>query len=177
MQTSVLSDKTVTRSFRISEFDFKALEEGSVRHDISLNTLVNQIFSSYANFDQLFERMGYVKVSKMDFRNILELVSDKDVAEVARRSTEDSAEALILAKYGTLSLTTVLEMVKTWLRYSNYAEYSEVQSPEGKRIITLNHNNRMKLSIYLSQCVSSCFELMDIHPKITLTDQAVVLEF
>jgi hypothetical protein len=34
----------------------------------------------------------------------------------------------------------------------------------------------MKVSIYLSQSLISFFKMIDIRPKITLTDDAVVLE-
>ena len=35
--------KTITRSFRINEKSFKALEEDALYHNVSLNTLVDQL--------------------------------------------------------------------------------------------------------------------------------------
>jgi predicted HicB family RNase H-like nuclease len=55
-------DKTVTRSFRISEGVFLALEEEAKKRNISLNTLVNQLFLSYANFDRHFQTPGFLKM-------------------------------------------------------------------------------------------------------------------
>ena len=43
---------TVTRSFRINERAFLALEEEAKKRNIGINTLVNQLFLSYANFDR-----------------------------------------------------------------------------------------------------------------------------
>jgi len=57
-------EKTVTRSFRINESAFLALEEEAKKRNTSLNTLVNQLFLSYANFDQYFQRLGMLKISK-----------------------------------------------------------------------------------------------------------------
>src|SRR6266566_4386341 len=48
----VKPDKTVNRSFRISEKAYKALEEGAAKGKISLNTFVNQLFLNYAEFDR-----------------------------------------------------------------------------------------------------------------------------
>ena len=45
---------SVTRSFRINESAFLAFEEEAKKRNISLNTLVNQLFMSYANFDRDF---------------------------------------------------------------------------------------------------------------------------
>ena len=43
------SKKTVTRSFRINEESFMALEEDALRHNVSLNTLVDQLFEAHAS--------------------------------------------------------------------------------------------------------------------------------
>ena len=50
-------DKTVNRSFRISEKAYKALEEGAVRGKVSLNTFVNQLFLDYAEFDRYASKL------------------------------------------------------------------------------------------------------------------------
>ena len=66
-----MPEKTVTRSFRINESAFLALEEEAKKRNISLNTLVNQLFLSYANFDRYFQSLGMLKMSKVTFRKIL----------------------------------------------------------------------------------------------------------
>lgn len=60
-----MPDKTVTRSFRINEDAFLALEEEAKKRNISLNTLVNQLFLSFANFDRYFQKFGMTKTSKV----------------------------------------------------------------------------------------------------------------
>ena len=65
-----MPEKTVTRSFRINEIAFLALEEEAKKRKISLNTLVNQLFISYANFDRYFQRLGMIKISKVTYRKI-----------------------------------------------------------------------------------------------------------
>jgi predicted HicB family RNase H-like nuclease len=51
-----MPEETVTKSFRISESAFLAIEEEAKKRNISVNTLVNQLFLSYANFDRYLER-------------------------------------------------------------------------------------------------------------------------
>jgi hypothetical protein len=170
------SGKTVTRSFRISESAFTALEEGAARHRVSLNTVVNQMFLSYADVDRFFERTGYVKVAKSAFRIILEHVPEKNLAEAAQRTARESGKTIILAKYGTLSLETVLDFVRTFVVFTNFAEYNEVLSSDRKRVVTLMHNNGMKFSILLGQSIISIFEMIDVHPKTTLTEESFVFK-
>lgn len=66
-----MPEKTVTRSFRINESAFLTLQEEAKKRNISVNTLVNQLFLSYANFDQYFQRLGMLKMSEFQFTKIL----------------------------------------------------------------------------------------------------------
>jgi len=84
-------EKSVTRSFRINERSFLALEEEAKKRDISLNTLVNQLFMSYANFDRYFQRLGMIKISKVTFRKILNVAPTNEIVEVAREVAQNSS--------------------------------------------------------------------------------------
>lgn len=95
-----MPEKTVTKSFRISESAFLAIEEEAKKRNISVNTLVNQLFLSYANFDRYLERHGFLKMSKVTFRKILETATEKEIVELAREVARNSSRTLILAKYG-----------------------------------------------------------------------------
>ena len=107
-----MPDKTVTRSFRISESAFLALEEEAKKRNISLNTLVNQLFLSFANFDRYFQKFGMAKISKVSYRKTLKAVPDQEVVELAREVAQNSGKVIILARYGTMSLKGVLD----WLQ-------------------------------------------------------------
>jgi hypothetical protein len=98
-------EKTVTRSFRINESAFLALEEEAKKRNISLNTLVNQLFMSYANFDRYFQRLGMLKMSKVAFRKILNAAPANEIVAAAREVAQNSSRTIILARYGTLSLS------------------------------------------------------------------------
>ena len=99
-----MPDRTVTRSFRINESAFLALEEEAKKRNISLNTLVNQLFMSYANFDWFFQRLGMLKISKVTFRKILKAAPANEIVKLARDVAQNSSRIIIPARYGTLSL-------------------------------------------------------------------------
>jgi len=84
-------EKTVTRSFRINESAFLALEEEAKKRNISLNAVVNQLILSYANFDRYFQRLGMLKMSKVTFRKILKAAADKEIVELAREVAQNSS--------------------------------------------------------------------------------------
>ena len=102
-----MPEKTVIRSFRINENAFLALEEEAKKRNISLNTLVNQLFLSCANFDRYFERLGFIKMSNVTFRKILESTPEKEIVDQARELARDSSRVIILARSGGMSLTGV----------------------------------------------------------------------
>ncbi len=169
-------EKTVTRSFRINEAAFLALEDEAKKHNISLNTLVNQLFLSYANFDRFFQKLGMLKMSKVAYRKILKAAPDKEIIEAATEVAQNSAKIIILAKYGTLSLTSVLDYLNNLAEYAYFVEYNEVLSPEGKRVITLMHSYGEKGSIFLKAYAKSLFEQIDMQPKLISTENSVTIE-
>ena len=79
------------------------------------------------------------------------------------------------AKYGVVSITTVLDYIRLAVVYGGYAEYSQVES-QGKRTITLMHNMGQKWSLLLCHYLESLFELIDLHPKITSSENFVTFE-
>lgn len=171
-----MPEKTVTRSFRISESAFLALEEEAKKRNISLNTLVNQLFLSYANFDRYFQRFGMMKMSKFQFRKILKALPDNEIVELARKVAQNSSKIIILARYGTLSLTTILDYLNTLADYAYFVERSEVLSPGERRVITLMHSYGENGSIFVNAYAKALFELINMEPKLSSTENSVTIE-
>jgi hypothetical protein len=169
-------EKTVTRSFRINEAAFLALEEEAKKHNISLNTLVNQLFLTYANFDRFFQKLGMLKISKLAYSRILKAAADKEIIDAATEVAKNSSKVVILAKYGTLSLTSLLDYLNNLSEYAYFVEYNEVVSPQGKKVITLIHNYGEKGSIFLGSFAKALFEEIDLEPKMISTDNSVTIE-
>jgi hypothetical protein len=168
-------EKTVTRSFRISESAFLALEEEARKHNISLNTLVNQLLLSFANFDRYFQKFGMLKISKVAYRRTLKAVPDEEIVEAAREVAQNSARVVLLTRYGTLSLAGVLEYLKSLADYAYWFEYTEVLSSERKRVITLTHSLGEKFSLFMIAYSKSLFEQIVINPKLASTKDSITI--
>jgi hypothetical protein len=170
-----MPEKTVTRSFRFSESAFLALEEEARKRNISLNTLVNQLFLSFANFDRYFQKFGMLKISKVAYRRTLKAVPDEEIVEAAKEVAQNSARVVLLTRYGTLSLGGVLEYLKSLAHYAYWFEYSEVLSPERKRVITLTHSLGEKFSLFMTSYSKSLFEQIVMNPKLTSTEDSITI--
>jgi len=168
-------EKTVTRSFRISEPAFKALEEDAERRNTSVNTLLNQLLLAYTNWGRFIDRVGALRTSKAAFSLLLNAASDEAIIEAARVSGPDTPKSIILSKHGTLSLSTVLDYVRSATMYGGFAEYSEVES-EGKMVITLMHDLGRKGSVFISSILESIFGMINVHPKMSASEHSVIVE-
>jgi hypothetical protein len=117
-----------------------------------------------------------LKMSKVTFRKILKAAADKEIVELAREVAQNSSRTIILARYGTLSLTSFLDYLNNLGDYAYFVERSEVLSPGGKRVITLIHSYGEKVSIFVKAYVKALFELINIELKISSTENSVTIE-
>jgi hypothetical protein len=169
------TEKTITRTFRISERAFKTLQEDAKRQNVSVNTLVNQVILSYTNFDKFIKKLHMIKVSRPTFRRVLDAAQDDAIIEAGQQAGSDVPKYFILAKEGVLSLQTVLSHLKDMADYGNLFEYNET-TQDRKRIITLAHELGPKGTLFLAHYVQILFESVDAHPTFALGDNSVIIE-
>jgi hypothetical protein len=169
------SDRTVTRSFRISERSLKALEEEAHRQNISVSTLLNQHLLSYADFERYFRRLGLIKISSASFQRLLKAATDNGIAVAGAESGSDTPRSIILAKHGVLNLDTVIDYLTILSEFGGLFEFSEVEA-EGKRMITLLHALGPKGSVFFSNYMKALFQGIDLNPRITSSEHSILVE-
>jgi hypothetical protein len=153
-----------------------ALEEDALRHNVSLNTLVDQLFEAHASYEQFLEKMGMMRMAKLTFRRILDTSPSEGVAQAARLHAKDQGKVAAISKYGELTVTNILDGLLVMFMYGGWGEYHETRSNQGKRVITLVHDLGQNGSVYLLNFVKSIFEEISFEPKITPTEQGIVIE-
>ena len=168
-------ENTVTRSFRISETAFLALEEEAKKHNISVNTLVNQLFLSFANFDRYFQKFGMTKISKVAYRKTLRSVPDNELTELAREVAQNSGKVVILARHGTVSLKGVLDWLQGLSEYAQWFQYNEVNSPGGRHVLTLTHDLGVKFSTFMVAYLKELFGQIAMTPKLSSTEDSITI--
>ncbi len=107
---------------------------------------------------------------------ILKAASDKEIVELAREVSQNSSRVIILARYGTLSFTSVLDYLNDLADYGYFVERSEVVSPGEKRVITLIHSYGEKGSFFVKSYIKDLFEQINIEPKFSSTENSVTIE-
>ena len=79
------SKKTSSISFRINEKYEKVLRKISEENKTSLNTLANQIFGNYVEFELYAKKFGTLRMSTDTFRRMLDGMDEKNIIEIATR--------------------------------------------------------------------------------------------
>lgn len=152
-----------------------ALEEEAKKRNISVNTLVNQLFLSFANFDRYFQKFGMTKISKVSYRKTLKAVPDEEVIKLAREVAQNSGKVVILARYGTMSLKGVMDWLKDLADYAHWFQYNEVDTTEGKHVITLTHELGTKFSTFMVAYTKELFGQIAMAPKLSSTEDSITM--
>ena len=170
-----MRSKTATASFRLDEGALNALQEDAKKQNVSVNTLINQLILTYANYDRPMKRFHMVKVSASTFRHILRAAKNETIIEAGKLAGNDGPKTSILARSGELTVENALNYLKTMSNYSALFEYSDVMHG-GKVSVTLTHDFGPKGSLFLQEYVRAIFEPMGKSLKFEGDENAVLFE-
>lgn len=168
-------DRTITRSFRISERALRSIEDEAKRQSIGISTIINQQLLSYADFERYFIRLGLIKISSATFSRLLLASSDEEIEKAGFEAGSDTPRSIILAKYGELTLDTAIAYLGMLSQFANQFEFGQVEQG-GRQIVTLLHGLGHKGSVFFASYVRALFDSIGYEPKITSSAHSVVLE-
>lgn len=168
-------EKSVTVSLRITDLAYKALQDESKKMNVSLNTLANQIFLSFATYDRYLSRFGMVKVSIPTLRRIIGAGTDSEIAEAGKYAGKSLPPSFILNMRGKLTLDSVIEYLSIMGKYANMFDYSEA-SQGGRTTVTLAHSLGEKGSLFLQNYVEGLFEAVGEKIKVQRYPDSITIE-
>ena len=164
--------KTVPKSFRVDQPALQAMEKDAETQNVSLNTLVNQVFKQYADYDRFARKINTVKLSSTTFRGLLASLETDRVIEVAKASGSGVPQALATAKSGRVDMKALLDHMRYLATYAHLCEMSETVDPQGRNI-SLIHDFGLNWSIFLVHYLTAMFGLIGVTPKIEMSDRSV----
>jgi hypothetical protein len=169
------SQRSVTRAFRIDGPAFVAIQEEAKKRRISVNTLVNQLFLSFADVDRHFQNMRMTRVPNGMLRELLRSVPDEKLKQLSEELSPSVCETFAMSVYGEFSLSTAIAALRRISLFRGI-EYNEVVRA-GTTTITLTHSLGLQYSTFESQILKSLFEKLGVRPKIRSNSDSVSLEF
>ena len=108
--------KTVLKTMRISDYINTLLEKDADSKGISVNALISMIMTKYAEWDRYIERFGGITIKPQAFKEILEVVDEAKLIEIAKRSGSRFPKEFVLFWFKKANLETYLESLKLALR-------------------------------------------------------------
>ncbi len=166
----------MTISFRISETAFKALQEDAKRHNVSINTLANQLFVTYAEYDRYLSKFHMIKLSASTFKRILNAASEDEISEAGQMAGASVPVSFILAQKGDFSFENALDYLRTMGTHANLFDFSE-STGGGNNSITLTHDLGLRGSVFLANYVESMLKPLGRELKVVKYPDAITVKF
>ncbi len=176
MRSSCFKEKTVTISFRISETAFKALQEDAKRHNVSINTLANQLFVTYAEYDRYLSKFHMIKLSASTFKRVLNAASEDEISEAGQQAGTSVPVSFILAQKGDFTFENAIEYLRTMGTHANLFDFTE-SIAGGANTITLTHDLGVRGSVFLANYVESMVKPLGKEFKVVKYPDAVSIKF
>ena len=143
---------TDTVSFRIDSILRANLEEEAKKNRTSLNTLVSQILSRYADWWRYAGRLGLIPVSKDLLRDVFKSLDKSELEELGKSFAETSGREHVLYLYQQLSLGTILQFLDLWSSHFDAYEHRY----DGKmHYYTVHHDVNLNFSIFVKEFVTT----------------------
>lgn len=167
--------KTVTRSFRVDQQALEIIEQDASKKKISANTLVNQLILSYASYEHFLQH-PMVKLGSAFHEAVVGRLSDADAISAGKQLAENQGRIAILSRWGAISVEGVLSDLR-WLADYSGAMTCQERQVGPRRTVTVAHTWGRKGSLFWGQFMLSLFELAEVRPRLTITDNSAVVVF
>ena len=164
-------------TFRIDKEYEESLRELAKERRISLNTLANQIFSNYVEFEVFAKKFGTVRMSSDTFRRLLDAMNENEIIDIAVRGGSQEAVEFILFKWKEVNFATVIEFVRTYFEQCGYGR-CDLKQTNGRIMISVHHDFQKKGSLYLKHFLESLIRTtLEKEPKIITTNDSLTIRF
>lgn len=167
-------DKSVTRTMRINEGIDDVLKSEAKKRGVSVNTLLDQYLTRYAESYRFFENLSATVLSPQTLRGLLQLIEEEEAEELGVNLGKERPFDLLLKRgvqpsYGAAKwyLTKVLGAHSGWFS-------SSVNETEGKELIHMSHPFGIKWSRFLKGYLGSFFnETLGFYPDLHILSGSV----
>lgn len=172
-----MAKKTSTITFRIDERYEKNLRAEAEEKRISLNTLANQIFGEHVEFGQYMKKFGMVEMSKGSFKELLDVLDEKNIINFAKTIGSKEPKDFILFKWAELTPNSISEFIRMYFEYCGYG-MCHLKPDDGSLLVSIHHEFGKKGSIFLKAFLEAIVQsTLNIEGKTIATENSVTLKF
>jgi hypothetical protein len=141
------TSKTITMTFRVNENLMRKLKEDAEDHEISLNTLVNQIFKRYVEWDSYEPKVGMIPIARPVVIQLFENISEDKIIEIATKIGRNAVKDIALFMKHRIDLDSFLEWFETRMKTAS-VEISHEKLDDKTHSYIIRHNLGKNWSIF-----------------------------
>lgn len=141
--------QTESLTLRLDKGLLDKLRKESEQKMVSINSLANQIISSYIKWYSPAQRAGITFVPKSVLIPIIDSLAEYQIANIAEEFRKNGYEETLLMLSNEYSLSVILDLFDSWLSVSNMQFNREASENSLKYII--NHGMGKKWSLFLEK--------------------------
>ena len=161
-----MKPKTATSSFRLDKSTLEAIQEEAKKQNVSVNTMLNQLALTYANYDRPMKRFQMIKLPASTFRYILEGADRETIIRAGERRGQRRTPRHTSSPSGGTSQRRTAWSTSGPCRSTPNSSNTARSSTEGKLSVTLSHNFGANGSLfYLKHYVQAIFAPLGKLPK------------
>lgn len=165
------SPHSESMTFRLESGSLKKLKAKAKEERISLNTLINQVVSGYAEWDITATSAGWMVMPKIEVKHMLECLTDAEIEKISKESSDYTRDIRLLMTDRD-DLEGFLSMVKLRSKRSGFA-YKEVVTDSDIRV-TVQHDLGLKWSLRTKYIYQNILYEMGKKSKVTVTPNTIV---
>lgn len=164
------SNESIT--FRIDSQKLKVLRESADESQVSLNTLVNQILTSYIEWDMVAVRAGYAVMQKDILKEMFATTDDETLRKIATKSA-DASKDIMLVMTGNVSLDAFFSILRNRAKRSGFT-YREYEEGKTKKFI-VQHEMGRNWSVFFKAHFERVINNAGYKTRIEYTDNTIII--
>ena len=167
---------TSTMTFRIEDSLAKALRSESESKHVSLNTLVNQIFKRYVEWDMYETKVGMIPMAKPIVAVLFQNMTPQDVISMATKTGKTAIRDMALFMKKKMDVDSFLSWFETRMWMSNIELSHEVDN--GVHSYIMKHELGYNWSLYHKTTLELIFnEILGRRIDILISDYTLSFKF
>lgn len=153
---SLPSKKTSTITFRLDDDVLKRLRDESHKRQVSTNTLANQAFRRFLEWDIYEPVSGFVMINKPVFIEVFGKMKQTEIISIASRIGKNEVRDIALFMKGRMDLISFLSWFET--RMINSSVQVSHTNMEGNHTYVMKHDIGKNWSIYHKTILELIFQ-------------------
>jgi hypothetical protein len=176
--TGTAQTRTITMTFRINESLMKKLKNEAEDREISLNTLVNQIFRRYVEWDSYEPKVGMIPIAKPVVIQLFENISEDKIVEIATKVGRSAVKDIALFMKHKMDVESFLEWFETRMKTSS-VEISHQRLDDNYKVQSyiIKHDLGKNWSIYHKTIFESILQEVFGKPLMNVSVTPTIFSF